>query len=362
VFGRRKDRAPLPEPSARTYRVVTIWAGVAAGLALVAVSTFAVQAKSFSVLATGAVVAAAAGFTGALVGFIFGVPRVLASDQPRVRGSAPGSIAPIGANTNLEQISDWLTKILVGIGLTQFGPIGRAAGQLFAALAPAFTGANVGKDVGAVFAGGLVLYMVTCGFATGWLFTRLFLGKAMATADRAAAAAELMDKAEQAEQAGDEETARAYRSQARETLEPSEAASGVPAEAGLSPAHRALMYEDEVLDALRRLGFSVERDPRDGPIDLRVAAPDDPARQADVVVRYRPQGSFTTGDLRRMRGQFAFQPLSRGLLVVTNTPLTKEVERQNSEITGDPRRVVAVTWTGEDDDQSLVKVIRSAIG
>src|SRR5205085_11890184 len=26
-------------------------------------------------------------------------------------------------NTNLEQISDWLTKILVGVGLTQFGSL-----------------------------------------------------------------------------------------------------------------------------------------------------------------------------------------------------------------------------------------------
>src|ERR1700730_13401118 len=44
---------------------------------------------------------------GWAVGFLFGVPRV---------GSTPASTR---INTNLEQISDWLTKILVGVGLTQ---------------------------------------------------------------------------------------------------------------------------------------------------------------------------------------------------------------------------------------------------
>jgi hypothetical protein len=204
-------------PSARTYKVVTIWTAAASGLALASVAVFAYQAEEpFRVLGTGVVVAAAAAFTGALFGFIFGVPRVLTSDRPQGRISPLyGGSAPIVANTNLEQISDWLTKILVGVGLTQFALIVRAAGRLFAGLAPSFGGG----EVGTAFAGALILYMITFGFSTGWLFTRLFLGRAMTAADQSAAALGLMEKAQRAERAGDDDAARKYRMRAQGVLE-----------------------------------------------------------------------------------------------------------------------------------------------
>ena len=204
-------------PPVRTYRIVTSWTAAASGLALASIVVFASQAgKPSQVIGTGLVVAAAAAFTGALFGFIFGVPRVLTSDRPQGPISPLyGGSAPIVANTNLEQISDWLTKILVGVGLTQFALIVRAAGRLFASLAPSFGGG----EVGTAFAGALILYMITLGFSTGWLFTRLFLGRAMAAADRGAAALDLMEKAERAERDGHGDVARWLRMQARDVLE-----------------------------------------------------------------------------------------------------------------------------------------------
>jgi hypothetical protein len=56
----------------------------------------------------------AAGFTGGLLGFIFGVPKTLAVGS-RTAGGGPANTSR--TNTNLEQISDWLTQILVGAGL-----------------------------------------------------------------------------------------------------------------------------------------------------------------------------------------------------------------------------------------------------
>ena len=137
--GRRRNRTSRSVgPSARTYKLVTIWTAASSGLALAALIIFTYQdEKPARVLGTGLVVAAAAAFTGALFGFIFGVPRVLASDRPQGRSSSLyGGSAPIVANTNLEQISDWLTKILVGVGLTQFALIVKAANRLFAGLSP----------------------------------------------------------------------------------------------------------------------------------------------------------------------------------------------------------------------------------
>jgi hypothetical protein len=189
-------------------------------VALVATVAFAYQSENpASVFAVATIIAAAAGFAGALFGFIFGVPRVLTSDQPQDVEALRARNIRIGANTNLEQISDWLTKILVGIGLTQFSSIAEASSRLFESLAPVFGGS---KEVGTAFAGGLIIYMTTCGFATAWLFTRLFLGGAMVTADLATAVDSVRDslqKAEVAHKAGDEDAARAYRSQARDALE-----------------------------------------------------------------------------------------------------------------------------------------------
>ena len=69
----------------------------------------------WSVFATALALAGAAFFTGGIVGFLFGIP------QP-VRGSATstGNVQR-NANTNLYQVSDWLTKIIVGVGLVEIG-------------------------------------------------------------------------------------------------------------------------------------------------------------------------------------------------------------------------------------------------
>ena len=76
----------------------------------------------------GSVVTAGAAM-GVLLGFIFGLPRALTGDSSpstSVR-SIKGERQALGSsptrrfipNTNLEQISDWLTKILVGVGLIE---------------------------------------------------------------------------------------------------------------------------------------------------------------------------------------------------------------------------------------------------
>jgi hypothetical protein len=95
---------------------------------------------------------------GWAIGFLFGVPRV---------GSAPGSAR---INTNLEQISDWLTKILVGVGLTQLKQLPSALRGL-----AAYVSKDFGKSGNDVFSLSMVLYFSTLGFLTGYLLTRLAL-------------------------------------------------------------------------------------------------------------------------------------------------------------------------------------------
>jgi hypothetical protein len=112
---------------------------------------------------------------GGLVGFLFGVPRRLQEAGP---ATGPASQGWVG-NTNLEQISDWLTKILVGVGLTQILQIPGQLQRLTAFLAPAFGN----QPSSQIFALGLLGYFSIAGFLIGYLTTRLLLGRAFIMAD-----------------------------------------------------------------------------------------------------------------------------------------------------------------------------------
>jgi len=101
---------------------------------------------------------------GWLTGFLFGVPRV-GTTPPSAADSASARI-----NTNLEQISDWLTKILVGVGLTQIAKLPHALAEVAKHISKDF-----GKSGNDVFSGSMVLYFSTLGFLMGYLLTRLFL-------------------------------------------------------------------------------------------------------------------------------------------------------------------------------------------
>lgn len=146
---------------------------------------------------------------GALVGFLFGIPRSLQRKIPSNGASAKGDAAGIdtgspsrdplkqtlgagqtevedgaiyATNTNLEEISDWLTKIIVGLGLINLKVI---PGKL-KALAWYFSEYGNGP-VPESASLALILYFSTCGFFLTYLMTRLFLTGAFSRADLAAA-------------------------------------------------------------------------------------------------------------------------------------------------------------------------------
>jgi hypothetical protein len=120
------------------------------------------------VFAFGLLAAAAAFATGALLGFLFGIPRAR-----QVEGEGDTSKLRYAPNTNLEQISDWLTKILVGVGLVQINQLGHAVNTLA-------DGLENGLEIGDTEAGHAVAIMLLvsfaiAGFMTSYLFTRLRL-------------------------------------------------------------------------------------------------------------------------------------------------------------------------------------------
>jgi hypothetical protein len=97
---------------------------------------------------------------GALIGFLFGVPR---ANPAAARGAYLH-------NTNVEAVSDWLTKILVGVSLVNLQTIGA-----FVDRQAAFLGAALGT--GPEFATGLIVYFFVIGIIQGYILTRMFLPK-----------------------------------------------------------------------------------------------------------------------------------------------------------------------------------------
>jgi hypothetical protein len=163
-------------------------------------------AGGFRVFSLSFLLAAASAVCGWLVGFLFGIPRALtrSTHQPAAtNGRLPGvrgqlvsrsaddnEVLATRANTNLEDIADWLTKILVGVGLTQLFTIPnylwRVAGELN-------THGFGWDNYGQLLVLALFLYFGPGGFLLGYLVTRTILTKLVEDFARSDEAVKLED-------------------------------------------------------------------------------------------------------------------------------------------------------------------------
>ena len=89
---------------------------------------------------------------------------------------------PYAGNTSLEQISDWLTKIIVGVGLTQLVNVPSALASLGAVVGPAL-GGFAGSSIFGVLE---FLYSTIVGFFAAYLWTRLRLTSLLVESDEEA--------------------------------------------------------------------------------------------------------------------------------------------------------------------------------
>jgi tetratricopeptide (TPR) repeat protein/uncharacterized integral membrane protein len=125
----------------------------------------------------------AASLGGSLLGFLFGIPRSLQSDKPTT-GSANGDDGHTQqTNTNLEQISDWLTKILVGVGLTQLPDLGQGVLKVARHLTPAL-GVPQSDESGVALTAALVVSGTLVGFLFAYIHTRTFISMFFARSTR----------------------------------------------------------------------------------------------------------------------------------------------------------------------------------
>lgn len=164
-------------------------AGLAASaLAVLLASAEPLNAAAFAASLSVVVLALAAACIGGLAGFLFGVPKLLAGqeDESPEAGTKSAStvIRRYVGNTNLESVSDWLTKAIIGVGLVELQEIPRAIWTAASSIATAAPGTPAVSIVAAMGVLGFLW-----GFAIVYLYARTGLLRAMTSAENDAAAA-----------------------------------------------------------------------------------------------------------------------------------------------------------------------------
>lgn len=155
-------------------------AGFAFGLVLIVLFTCS-AAKSWceglSLFGRIALLAAAAWVTGGFLGFLLGIPRVRSGQQVAMteRQQELQNFAP---NTNLEQISDWLTKILIGATLVNLRDFSNFLWNL-AGLASADLAEVSGAQITML---AVIVFYLLCGLIWGYLWSSIRIIRALSEA------------------------------------------------------------------------------------------------------------------------------------------------------------------------------------
>ncbi len=134
-------------------------------LGAIALVIYAAASRSpWTVLGYGVAVGVSSTLAGGLIGILFGIPRSVEGSQTQQPNE--GYVG----NTNLEQVSDWLTKILVGVGLVQLGHAPGAMEHLANSMKTGF-GASTSS---ASFGLAMSLAFAIAGFIYFYLWSRIF--------------------------------------------------------------------------------------------------------------------------------------------------------------------------------------------
>lgn len=210
---RRSNKAGGPAPR-RTSSTTKI-AGIVGGLyllGLIVIIGYAVSTngRHFQYVGVGVLTAFAATVTGNLFGFLLGIPRAVSSGTVRqevaptppatptapLETAVPGSnerspnaqsdnivgttVSPRAArfaqSTNLAEISDWLTKLLLGAGLVSLTKLGKPLGALIHTIAAGLVTQTV-TGPAVVMAGSIVITFLVLGFMVAYVVTTVWYSK-----------------------------------------------------------------------------------------------------------------------------------------------------------------------------------------
>lgn len=203
------------------------------GLIVVCLYAAATPGRPLRFVAVGILTALAALVTGCLFGFLFGIPKLVSTGELRLRkdtgataevitttrdtqtqaavistgtkttrpeeapaagaaansevpsagntpiqqsGTLPGQ-SPFEPSTNLSEVSDWLTKLLLGAGLVELTHLGKPLGNLIHTVAVGLGQQNSPDNSSTTMAGALLITYFVLGFLDGYVVTTLWYGR-----------------------------------------------------------------------------------------------------------------------------------------------------------------------------------------
>ena len=163
---------PLSDrPQSNTSRSKwNVYLGLVLAAGLLVVALHAIGGKGLRELSAGILLAGASGMVGLFIGFLFGIPKIANADEDIDKSSMSRPNNQYSVNTNLQDISDWLTKMLVGVGLVQLTAMPRYLRKV-----AAFWEGSVGKTFPTAYTASLIVFFSATGFMIGYLWTRLAL-------------------------------------------------------------------------------------------------------------------------------------------------------------------------------------------
>jgi Putative Ig domain len=168
-------------PSLGRFGHLTSWLGILAlGIPVLAgawivIYAFTTPGSHGTYLGVAMLTATAAFLIGCLIGFLFGVPRVVSSGQARL-----GQSSEYTPSSNLSEVSDWLTKLLLGAGLVQLTHLGAPIGSLINHIAAALHTTSSYAEAAKVTAGTIVFGYVAIGLLDGYVVTTMWYQRRLA--------------------------------------------------------------------------------------------------------------------------------------------------------------------------------------
>jgi hypothetical protein len=180
----RSTDGASPHPATTSERPPWRVFRFALAFAALLLAAYGVTLKSYTLLTIEALIGTATLSVGGLLGFLFGIPRTTRPRSTEVPGSEDGrretTTTPYEPSNNLEQVADWLAKILVGVGLVELGTLGGALAKVGDQVAKAVTPTPMGT---AVVTEVTIIIFATIGFLASFLWTRIYYGGIQARAD-----------------------------------------------------------------------------------------------------------------------------------------------------------------------------------
>ena len=200
--GTTEDCKPPANPDPITDRSLGVlaWIMFIGLLVILAVSFYSWQEEKskngfWPVLGLSAAIALVSLAVGGLLGFLFGIPLSQQAGAPPTpsppangngtNGNGVATTRAYSNNTNLEQISDWLTKIIVGVGLTQIPKLQREFHNLVLQVSSGLV-KYMGNMEGfaMAYSGSMLLFYVITGFLFVYLWAKIYLKAQLLLTDR----------------------------------------------------------------------------------------------------------------------------------------------------------------------------------